>query len=321
MRPRKRLPYLRLVEAEEANNQHLDTPDRTPGWDAAVQISLFSGTSTQTLGFIAASRMSAGTFERLLEDVKPRIIFDVRQVPLFSDGTLTRSGAFSLFSVHGIRYFDVAGAVEVQSSRDAVLNPGLLIPYIMERLLKSKRAIIGPVLFFVDDPQLNEFFIDGIAAALPNAEDRGWEISVWEQPNTEAVLDAIRDVVFVSHANPEDNDIARWFATRLSAEGFAVWSDLTDLKGGEFFWDTIERIIRKRAAAVVVLLSKKGHEKSGVLDEVNVAITTERKEGLKNFVIPVRIDGIEFSELRANLARKQIIDGADNLGAGASSSH
>ena len=52
---------------------------------------------------------------------------------------------------------------------------------------------------------------------------------------------------------------------------------------------------------------------TGVLDEVNVAITTERKEGLENFVIPVRIDGLAFSSIRANLARKQIIDGSGNL--------
>ena len=37
----------------------------------------------------------------------------------------------------------------------------------------------------------------------------------------------MRDMVFLSHANPEDNEFTLWLALRLAAEGFPVWCDLT----------------------------------------------------------------------------------------------
>ena len=50
----------------------------------------------------------------------------------------------------------------------------------------------------------------------------------------------MREMVFVSHANPEDNEFARWLALRLAGEGFPVWCDLTELLGGEDFWKDAE---------------------------------------------------------------------------------
>src|SRR5208337_3659699 len=49
-----------------------------------------------------------------------------------------------------------------------------------------------------------------------------------------------RNMVFVSHANPEDNAFAQWLALRLATQGYAVWSDVTRLLGGEDFWDDIQ---------------------------------------------------------------------------------
>jgi len=54
----------------------------------------------------------------------------------------------------------------------------------------------------------------------------------------------VRNMIFVSHANPEDNLFTRWLALRLAREGYPVWSDLTKLLGGEDFWRDIEVAIR-----------------------------------------------------------------------------
>src|SRR5208282_1379420 len=35
-----------------------------------------------------------------------------------------------------------------------------------------------------------------------------------------------RRVVFISHANPEDNPAAAWFATQLTLLGYEIWCDL-----------------------------------------------------------------------------------------------
>ena len=44
---------------------------------------------------------------------------------------------------------------------------------------------------------------------------------------------AERKVVFISHANPEDNAITAWYGARLAGAGYEVWTDLTRLLGGE----------------------------------------------------------------------------------------
>jgi hypothetical protein len=48
----------------------------------------------------------------------------------------------------------------------------------------------------------------------------------------------------ISHANPEDNEFTLWLALQLAKEGYKVWTDLTDLLGGESFWNDIEHVIR-----------------------------------------------------------------------------
>ena len=44
-----------------------------------------------------------------------------------------------------------------------------------------------------------------------------------------------RDMLFVSHASPEDDEFARWLALQLAKEGYPVWCDRTKLLGGEPF--------------------------------------------------------------------------------------
>jgi len=40
-------------------------------------------------------------------------------------------------------------------------------------------------------------------------------------------------VLFVSHANPEDNEFAQWLTLKLASVGYRAWSDVTRLLGGE----------------------------------------------------------------------------------------
>jgi hypothetical protein len=53
-----------------------------------------------------------------------------------------------------------------------------------------------------------------------------------------------KDVVSISHANPEDNEFTRWLSLKLASLGYHVWSDVTQLFGGEDFWRDIELAIR-----------------------------------------------------------------------------
>src|ERR1044072_1616637 len=110
-----------------------------------------------------------------------------------------------------------------------------------------------------------------------------------------------RDVVFVSHANPEDNDFALWVSLRLAAEGYAVWCDLTELLGGEDFWKDIQNVLETRTAKFLFVTSDTSTVKDGVLQELTVAKRVAKTNNLSDFVIPLQIDqcqtNIEISRI------------------------
>lgn len=117
-----------------------------------------------------------------------------------------------------------------------------------------------------------------------------------------------RNIVFLSHATPEDNVLTLWLGTRLAAAGYTVWSDITKLIGGETFWDDIEEAIRSRSVKVISLISKVGVHKKGFKDELSLALAVERAQFLVDFVIPIRVDDISFSEFPAEIIRRNAID-------------
>ena len=115
-----------------------------------------------------------------------------------------------------------------------------------------------------------------------------------------------RQSIFISHATPEDNGFVRWLGARLELAGFSVWHDLGRLKGGDHFWDKIEKAIREESFRFLAVVSKASVNKQGVKDEWAVAATVEKS--LPGFVIPVRIDDYDFSLLPIGIHRKNVID-------------
>jgi len=117
-----------------------------------------------------------------------------------------------------------------------------------------------------------------------------------------------RRLVFVSHANPQDNYATLWLCTRLAAAGYEVWSDLTRLIGGELFWKDIQEAIRSHAAKVVFLVSRASVTKDGFLNELSIAAGTERSESFSDFLIPCRLDDLPHNDLPAQLHRRNAIE-------------
>ena len=125
-----------------------------------------------------------------------------------------------------------------------------------------------------------------------------------------------RRLVFISHANPEDNEFASWLGTRLTAARYEVWTDVLTLTGGEAFWRDIGDAIRQEAAAVVVALSHNSYQKDGVLDEIALAVNTGRQLNKQQFVIPIRLDDLPFSDFPEQLIRLNAIDFSPNWAGG-----
>jgi hypothetical protein len=115
-----------------------------------------------------------------------------------------------------------------------------------------------------------------------------------------------RNMLFLSHANPEDNLFTRWLSLRLAREGYPVWCDLTKLLGGEDFWRDAEAAMRDRTAKFLFVLSKTSNQKQGTLDELALARRLGKQIG--NFIIPLRIDDLPTEEINIELHRLAFID-------------
>jgi hypothetical protein len=110
-----------------------------------------------------------------------------------------------------------------------------------------------------------------------------------------------RDMIFVSHATPEDNEFARWVTLRLAADGYPVWCDLTQLLGGEHFWDNAERAIRERTVKFLYVLSRVSNDKEGPRNELQVAKNVARIQKLNDFIVPLHIDDLPYGSVNVLL--------------------
>lgn len=117
-----------------------------------------------------------------------------------------------------------------------------------------------------------------------------------------------RTLIFISHATPQDNDFTIWLGARLASAGYSVWSDVTKLIGGETHWDNIESAIRESAVKVVSLCSTVSVTKKGFKDELSLALAVERQHSLADFVIPIRLDNLDYPDFPAEIIRRNVID-------------
>jgi len=98
---------------------------------------------------------------------------------------------------------------------------------------------------------------------------------------------------------------------KLTGLGYQVWSDVTRLLGGEDFWRDIEPIIRDSTAKFLYVISRSSNHKEGALRELRVADAVGKKEGLKDFIIPLRIDDLPHSEINIEVGRLNVIEFGD----------
>ncbi len=104
----------------------------------------------------------------------------------------------------------------------------------------------------------------------------------------------MRHTLFISHANPQDNEFTLWLASRLQLMGYKVWCDVKGLIGGEKQWEVIDNEIRNNAVKFIFIVSKDictrpGQLKDGIAKEFALAESIAKKiDG--DFIIPLKID-------------------------------
>lgn len=115
----------------------------------------------------------------------------------------------------------------------------------------------------------------------------------------------MRNKIFISHANPDDNDQARWLGLQLMTLGYEVWCDVFNLKGGEKFWTEIENEIRNNTCKFLYILTRNSNQKDGCLNELSVAEAVEKQLDDKRFIIALHFDSsLNHDEVNINLKRK-----------------
>ncbi|HEX8502801.1 MAG TPA: toll/interleukin-1 receptor domain-containing protein [Pyrinomonadaceae bacterium] len=113
----------------------------------------------------------------------------------------------------------------------------------------------------------------------------------------------MRDIVFLSHARPEDDEFTRWLALQLIREGYPVWCDLIKLKGGEDFWKDIQAAIEARTTKFLYVITRTSNDRDGPLMELAAARAIQKREKIKDFVIPLALDDLPPNEYAIELKR------------------
>jgi hypothetical protein len=121
------------------------------------------------------------------------------------------------------------------------------------------------------------------------------------------LMEENRNIIFIGHASPEDDDFTIWLASRLQLLGYEVWIDKEQLLGGEKFWQDIDLIIRNKAIKYLLVYSKNicqkddnnvpipGKLKDGVSKEFNLADSIAKQNKLNDFIILLNIDGSDYN--------------------------
>ena len=114
-----------------------------------------------------------------------------------------------------------------------------------------------------------------------------------------------REVIFISHATPEDNAFTIWLGAKLAAMGYEVWADVLRIKGGDDWQRKLEIALHERACEMLLVANPRAVNKQGVRNEIQIASDVARKIGDSAFIIPLRMESFEAPFL---IAHAQYID-------------
>jgi hypothetical protein len=318
----RRSDFLRLIHSEVPADESVHVQFEPSS--AQTQATFLPSRDPATLIFFSWGNASADDLVDILELSEPKIIFDLRLVPRFDLGALTRRRFFELIRQHNCQYVDLLGQLRISRIDDALLNPQLIASRIAQFMSALDVPNYGPFAFLFDGKLINQQYLSQLARSLPSGTGDPWKIYLAVDRNESdrvhpaqlegpaaAVIGtatSVRRPLFISHATPDDNAFVVWLASKLMSAGYQVWSDITDLQGGDVFWGSIEEVIRRQAAKVLFVHSAHAAVKAGVRKEVYLALRVAERSGLQRFVVPLRMDETPFDETLIELIDIQAID-------------
>lgn len=143
-----------------------------------------------------------------------------------------------------------------------------------------------------------------LSSSLPHPE----EVLAPQQPE--------RCVLFLSHATPQDNVFARWLATQLANAGYAVWCDVTQLLGGETFWNDINEAIERHSFRLLFASTLHSNAKEGTLRELRIAAEVEKRLSISDFIVPLKVDAFPYKSTHESIRDRNFVPFEGNWEAG-----
>lgn len=128
-----------------------------------------------------------------------------------------------------------------------------------------------------------------------------------------------KKLIFISHAQPEDNYLAVWLASKLRQLGYVVWVDKDNLHKGDAFWNEIELKMKNESFRFIPLVSQQYIDKaqdknSGVFLEITLAKSISKK--IDNYTIPIKVDECRYDDFPISILPLDSIDFSVNWGKG-----
>jgi hypothetical protein len=161
MSPRAR-PHLRLIPSELR-------PDQP---EPQGQLSLPFASDCSVLVLVDLTNASENEFLRVLEQVRPDAVIELRAVPRFDFGRLNRKAVFRKFDEMHARYHDLIYSLRATAPHDAGLNPAFVASPLAEILKAHPRPQRALVL--LDDPKMLDLSLEVLPSRLQT--EPPWEV-------------------------------------------------------------------------------------------------------------------------------------------------
>lgn len=178
-------PALEATEAKNADGAHKLQLVTTPSVEHAdrkgEQLSLFVEAPPTHIGVIHMKRVRSRRFLELLRSFRPRVLFDLRPVPVFEIDRMTRREAFGVFDECNADYWDVVRDLGILTRQDASFASGRVANEI-SRIIAAQgyKNVPGPVVFLVDGDEIQTISTVILPQQIRPKPKGGWVAQVLE---------------------------------------------------------------------------------------------------------------------------------------------
>lgn len=154
----------------------VDAPEPSALPRIPVEGALFPSPKPAVLMVIDPHRLSADRFRALFDIAKPKVVFDLRTVPHFSFGQLSRRIVLSQFNARNIAYFDRVSAAHLLPREFGGLDSVVLGLY--NRITADRHpdsGPLGPVAVLVEESDWRREWWWDVSRALTRSSER-WDL-------------------------------------------------------------------------------------------------------------------------------------------------